>query len=760
MRFAETAKRGWAAVLRRPPVVTLGLIVCIVVTYARLEVNWRVPMLEFDTWAYSPRGLVQGRYHTLLTSTLLTNYFWMVVSICFSLLVTLGTYEVIAGHVRAAVLAVVASVLGPATVTAALGIFIAFGSNWGEQHLGTLDIGASAIIAMSSGAVAGIVHHKKFTIGLILFLLSGLVIHHKLADWEHLFIFPFGYVAGRLAGRAGQPRRSPTRYVAAALVLTAVAVASSGQVFPAPRVMHDAKGDVLSPARLVSATFASPALGRSPQHVEVFLPPGYDNHPNLRYPVVELLHGDPGSPDDFFSAGNVMQSATEPGVLPFIAVAPTGTGHGSAYSWFADVPGQRMGSSVTQDVRVWVSAHFRTTQSWSYVGISSGAFGAAYAPLVDPYPVHAVCSLTGYFSVSDAIRYGAAHILSKQTPAQQRASSAIDNISREPQVVFLAYGNQDPVATKLTDSFAAALRRGGHHVELKVYPGTHSWAVWRQAFSDCFRAILPSSGPTSNVAETGIPAPPTGGAPRLITSAYTSPALGGRRQGVDVLLPAGYASNPHRRYPVVEFLHGSPGNADGVFAFGYIQQAATLPGVEPFIGVAPEGTGPVHRVSWFANSTGQSVGTSVTRDLHAWVTEHFRTTSSWSFAGLSSGGFAATYLPLVAPFPVHASCALSGYFTATDAAHDGAQPLFGGESPAQLRAASALDNVAHEPHQVFIAYGTEDKLAAQLAGPFAAALRRAHHEVTVKVYPGTHSWLVWRYAFPDCLQLILPRQKV
>src|SRR5579884_4191554 len=38
-----------------------------------------------------------------------------------------------------------------------------------------------------------------------------------------------------------------------------------------------------------------------------------------------------------------------------------------------------------------------------------------------------------------------------------------------------------------------------------------------------------------------------------------SPALGGRRQPVDVYLPPGYASHPHARYPVLYLLHGEPG---------------------------------------------------------------------------------------------------------------------------------------------------------------------------------------------------------
>ena len=42
----------------------------------------------------------------------------------------------------------------------------------------------------------------------------------------------------------------------------------------------------------------------------------------------------------------------------------------------------------------------------------------------------------------------------------------------------------------------------------------------------------------------------------------TSPALGGRRQLVDLYLPPGYALHPSRHYPVMYLLHGAPGRPD------------------------------------------------------------------------------------------------------------------------------------------------------------------------------------------------------
>src|SRR6185312_14431957 len=99
-------------------------------------------------------------------------------------------------------------------------------------------------------------------------------------------------------------------------------------------------------------------------------------------------------------------------------------------------------------------------------------------------------------------------------------------------------------------------------------------------------------------------------------------------------------------------------------------------GVGPFIGVLPDGNGPAVQRSWYVNTAEQQIGTSVAVDLRRWVAGTFRTNSSYSYAGLSSGGFGAAYLPLLDHQPVHAVCGLSGYYT-------GAVPPLGHDLGAQ-----------------------------------------------------------------------------
>ena len=67
--------------------------------------------------------------------------------------------------------------------------------------------------------------------------------------------------------------------------------------------------------------------------------------------------------------------------------------------------------------------------------------------------------------------------------------------------------------------------------------------------------------------------------------AVTSPALGGRRQPVDVYLPPGYNAHPDRRYAVLYLLHGTSGGADDWTSKGGAEQATAG---KPLIVVMPD----------------------------------------------------------------------------------------------------------------------------------------------------------------------------
>jgi enterochelin esterase-like enzyme len=475
------------AVSRRPPIVTVSLIAAIASTSIRLQVGGQLPERRLLAGGFSARSLANGGFFRLLTSTLLTRDIFMTVSIAVSLLVTLGAYEVIAGHLRVIVVALVTAVAGPVGVATGLGVLSSAGIRWASTPMATVDIGASAMVAGASGAVAVAIGSRRVTAGLALFILGGLLVHHQLADWEHLVAFPIGMLLARLLGQRSAPvrtRRRTCAYAAIALLTAGAAVLAMTWILPNERTSRDVAGRTISPARLLDTSYPSPALGGT-RRVVILLPAGYDSS-TRRYPVVELLHGNPGRPEDLLTVGNLERSAVAPGIQPFIAVIPDGRGPHIADGWYANTPAQNLGTAVGTDLRHWANHTLRVTDSWSYAGLSAGGFGAAYLAMNDLQPVHAVCGLSGDYTANIPPLTGTSATLHDRSNPTRHANQA-------PALTFLAYGTTDATSGRDANTYAAALRAANRTAIVHAYTGAPQWAVWTPAFADCFRTILPSS---------------------------------------------------------------------------------------------------------------------------------------------------------------------------------------------------------------------------------------------------------------------------
>jgi enterochelin esterase-like enzyme len=232
-----------------------------------------------------------------------------------------------------------------------------------------------------------------------------------------------------------------------------------------------------------------------------------------------------------------------------------------------------------------------------------------------------------------------------------------------------------------------------------------------------------------------------------------SPALGGRRQPVDVYLPPGYGSHPHLHYPVVYLLHGFPGRP-GAFLqtvrLGVVEDdLLALHRLRPMILVMPFGsTGAFTDKEW-ANGVAPHEGwaTFVAHDLVRAVDARYRTIRAGSgraLAGLSEGGYGALNIGLAHPGEFRVLESWSGYERADDVAavFDHRHTLLAANSPSLTlaRAASAL----RRAHTFVWSYsGTDDRFRTQNAA-FASALARAHVAHRFFLVRGGHNWALWR----------------
>jgi enterochelin esterase-like enzyme len=237
------------------------------------------------------------------------------------------------------------------------------------------------------------------------------------------------------------------------------------------------------------------------------------------------------------------------------------------------------------------------------------------------------------------------------------------------------------------------------------------------------------------------------------TIAVASPALGGRRQQVDVYLPPGYSTHPRRRYPVLYLLHGFPGRPGAFLAtvrMGVVQdELVALHRARPMILVMPFGsTGSFTDKEW-ANGVRPHEGweTFVARDVVRAIDARYRTIPSGrsrAIAGLSEGGYAALNIAIHHPGEFRVVESWSGYQRA-----DNVPSVFGGNGALLARNSPQLTihAAAHRlqrAHTYFWFYsGTGDRALAQNAR-FARTLARLSLPHRYSVVHGGHNWGIWR----------------
>jgi S-formylglutathione hydrolase FrmB len=246
---------------------------------------------------------------------------------------------------------------------------------------------------------------------------------------------------------------------------------------------------VVAHGRLVSFTLISAALGGRSRPVYVYLPPGYDRNRDRRYPVLYLLHGVPGIPSTFVTAGafgvreDVLVNA---GLMqPCLLVMPSGSfGFTTDTEW---VDGIRHGESwetyLARDVVGAIDRRYRTIADGSdrgIAGLSEGGYGALNIAIHHP----------GEFRVVEGwIPYALADRTQRQIFGTDRrrlhddsplltVPAAAAALRKAHTFFWLLIASEDPLRWQ-TIRFADELRRLGIPYRLVVGVGKHRWGFIR-----------------------------------------------------------------------------------------------------------------------------------------------------------------------------------------------------------------------------------------------------------------------------------------
>jgi enterochelin esterase-like enzyme len=240
----------------------------------------------------------------------------------------------------------------------------------------------------------------------------------------------------------------------------------------------------------------SPALAQS-RDARVYLPPGYAAAAahGRRFPVLYLLHGHPGRPENLFQAGALAPDAdvliAQHRIRPMIVVAPNGRdAHGRITNEWANGRAGRYESYVLDVVRA-IDRRYATIPDRAHRaigGLSEGGYAAANLTLRHLGVFGGFQSWSGYFVArSDGTFHGASQrVLEANSPARYLPRMAA-RIRRVGVNAYVYVGKSDRYNRANSEAFSAQLAADGVHVHEGVFPGGHDWGLWRSQLPHMLR---------------------------------------------------------------------------------------------------------------------------------------------------------------------------------------------------------------------------------------------------------------------------------
>ena len=255
------------------------------------------------------------------------------------------------------------------------------------------------------------------------------------------------------------------------------------------------------PSRGVVTTLTLPGRtsGFPTRPATVYVPPVWFARPRPQLPVVMLLHGTPGTPQDWLGGGQAAATAdayaaTHDGWAPII-VMPDVNGTVNADSECVDSPAGRVETYLSQDVPRFIREVFHAAppgRSWAVAGLSEGGSCSLMLALRHPdlFPTF------GDYAGLAGPRAGETNADTASTVADLFAGSPAALAAHEPAAIlagrrfpqlggWFEVGDADPEPLAAATTLVPAARRAGVRTCDVVVPGgVHTFALFSQAFAD------------------------------------------------------------------------------------------------------------------------------------------------------------------------------------------------------------------------------------------------------------------------------------
>ncbi len=270
---------------------------------------------------------------------------------------------------------------------------------------------------------------------------------------------------------------------------------SQAKAAAAAKVAGGGVGSVAKPSQLPALpspgsrkqefTYRGSASGLTGK-ILVYLPASYvaAGGPQRDYPVIEALHGTPGSPSGWqtgLALNEQLDAAVSAGKLAETIVVMPQVNIPASKDWeCVNGPGSapQLETWLAKDVPAFIVEHLRVRTeraAWAAMGYSAGAWCAGMAGVLHPDVFGGVVMLSGYFSpdFADAPPWPAG-----SAPAKRYDLAAAVAASPPPLAMWVQTGKQSPY-WKGTQAFLAAAKPPLSVTTVVGNDTGHRWDVWK-----------------------------------------------------------------------------------------------------------------------------------------------------------------------------------------------------------------------------------------------------------------------------------------
>lgn len=296
----------------------------------------------------------------------------------------------------------------------------------------------------------------------------------------------------------------------AGLAFAASPVAAQTLELPLVAEGFDEPAEDTAKGRIEHVQFPSSVFGK-PRDMAVYLPAGYGDDPDARYPLLVLRHGGGWDEGDWAERGGapvILDNLIAQGrAVPMVVAMPVSYMPGDLGSPFGEAATKAAGNELFDDIVPFLRARYALAdgpENLALAGLSAGAGQTYFIGIRQPERLSAI----GVFSagVFGGIDFEAIKAAMANRPANMPTPPAdftmpdppepfdaerdlgpalanADAINRSLDLFYISIGDEDS-RLDATIAGVSALREGGLKIVATRQSGGHVWPTWRQALAD------------------------------------------------------------------------------------------------------------------------------------------------------------------------------------------------------------------------------------------------------------------------------------